>query len=119
MVAVIATASGGNGGQTPRSFFGSTAGSGGSITLTNAVAGSTSGILNLTQTANGGTGGDSGGVSTVAIAGKGGDASSALTFGSNSAVQLNASNYATAGHGGNAPLTLLAVRAAMRRPIRM
>ncbi len=84
-----ATQIGGDGGNGTNGALG---GNGGSSILSNAVSGSTSGMLTLKQYATGGFGGEAGG--------NGGDAQSSLTYTDSQAQSLIVDLRATGGHAG-------------------
>lgn len=92
-VRVEAGVQGGNGGGS----FGGQAGNGASVTLENAAAGQTRGVLTLTQTAGGGSGGNA---FPGNSAGTGGNASTRLTLSDATASALSANLRSVGGTGG-------------------
>ena len=92
IVEVKVAATAGNGGA---GLLGAAGGNGGNVVLTNAVSGSTTGGLNLTQTAIGGSSGGSEGASP----GIAGNATNSLTFSTVTATALNGTVNATGGRG--------------------
>jgi hypothetical protein len=81
--------------------FGANGGAGASASLTNAVEGSTTGRLTLSQTAIGGGGGSTFDAGSTGAAGAGGNASSTLKLKDGSASDISANTSANGGAGGS------------------
>lgn len=100
MVTVTGTLYGGEGGAGPA---GGRGGNGGSVSLTDAVTGSTVGVLSLNQSARGGQAGDASFLSpaTHGAPGRGGDATSLFSISDSAASDLRFVIDAFGGNGGD------------------